>query len=230
MKFFAALPFIAGLVAAAPLDLAAAVAEVEVRDVELETRQTSTTSNELTLGLSSRCPQAILIFARGSTELGNMGSTVGPDLANSLERQVESLWVQGVGGPYDATLLGNNAIRGSPESSIAEGVRLFNLARSKCPNSAIVAGGYSQGAALIAAAVSDLNAATREAVNGVVLFGYTKNLQNRGRIPNYPADRTRVYCAIGDLVCQGTLIVVAPHLTYGDDARGPAASFLAGQI
>lgn len=74
MKFFAALPFIAGLVAAAPLDLAAAVAEVEVRDVELETRQTSTTSNELTLGLSSRCPQAILIFARGSTELGNMVS------------------------------------------------------------------------------------------------------------------------------------------------------------
>lgn len=63
-----------------------------------------------------------------------------------------------------------------------------------------------------------------------MLFGYTKNLQNRGRIPNYPADRTRVYCAIGDLVCQGTLIVVAPHLTYGDDARGPAASFLAGQI
>jgi cutinase len=114
--------------------------------------------------------------------------------------------------------------------SIREGVRLFQLAQSKCPGTPVVAGGYSQGAALIAAAVSDLSGATQEQVKGVTLFGYTKNQQNGGRIPNYPTDRTKVFCALGDLVCEGTLIVVAPHLTYNDDARGPGAEFLASKI
>ena len=71
----------------------------------------------------------------------------------------------------------------------------------------------------------------RDRVTGATLFGYTKNRQNSGRIPEYPADRTRVFCARGDLVCEGQLIVVAPHLfTYGDDARGPGAEFLASRI
>ena len=89
---------------------------------------------------------------------------------------------------------------------------------------------HSQGAALIAAAVSDLNATVRDKVRGAVLFGYTKNQQNGGRIPNYPADRTAVYCAPGDLVCEGTLIVAPPHFSYDDEAEGVAATFLASKI
>lgn len=61
---------------------------------------------------------------------------------------------------------------------------------------------------------------------GVVLFGYTKNLQNRGAIPGYPAERTRVFCNTGDLVCQGSLIVTDAHYGYGPAAQGPAADFL----
>lgn len=50
--------------------------------------------------------------------------------------------MQGVGGPYDAAL-GDNALpRGSSSRAIAEGVRLFKLAKSKCPNASVVAGGY----------------------------------------------------------------------------------------
>jgi cutinase len=47
----------------------------EVSGVQLETRQ-STTRNDLESGSSSRCPEAILIYARGSTEPGNMVSCV----------------------------------------------------------------------------------------------------------------------------------------------------------
>ena len=47
----------------------------EVAGVQLETRQT-TTRNDLENGSSSRCPDAILIYARGSTEAGNMVSSV----------------------------------------------------------------------------------------------------------------------------------------------------------
>lgn len=31
-------------------------------------------------------------------------------------------------------------------------------------------------------------------VAGAVLFGYTKNEQNGGRIPDYPTDKTAMFC------------------------------------
>jgi cutinase len=187
------------------------------------------------------------------------GGTVGPALQGGLEDQIPDLWVQGVGGPYGATLAGNAARRGSPEDSIAEGVRLMQLANEKCPNSAVLAAGYryvvdpisdpkegpgrisvwytpltprvhSQGAALMAAAISDLDATVQEQVVGAALFGYTKNLQNGGEIPNYPADRTLVECATGDLVCTGSLVITPAHLAYNDEARGEAADFLASKV
>jgi cutinase len=59
MKFLAALTAFACLAAAAP--------------AELDTRQLgSSTATDLEKGQSSNCPSAILIFARGSTETGNM--------------------------------------------------------------------------------------------------------------------------------------------------------------
>jgi hypothetical protein len=71
--------------------------------------------------------------------------TLGIPLGNTLKLRYGSsnVWVQGVGGPYGATLAGNFDPRGAPAASIAEGVRLLNLARSKCPNSKVVSGGYS---------------------------------------------------------------------------------------
>jgi cutinase len=105
----------------------------------------------------------------------------------------------------------------------------FELVRIKS-NTALTNTTHSQGAALIAAAISDLSSTVRNQVTGAVLFGYTKNQQNGGRIPNYPADRTRVYCAEGDRVCEGTLIIAAPHFSYDDEAEGVAADFLASTI
>lgn len=82
----------------------------------------------------------------------------------------------------------------------------------------------SQGAAVIAGSLSDLqrqapNVAGR--VAGAVLYGYTKNEQYDERIPDYPTERTLIICNVGDLVCEGTLIIAAPHLLYGP--RVPAA-------
>ncbi|KAI8931309.1 hypothetical protein NX059_011651 [Plenodomus lindquistii] len=233
---------------------------VAVPETALEVRQSTIIRNELETGSSAACPRAILIFARGSTEGGNMvsttkvsgllrslkpwehafescadidkGSTTGPPLAAALEHSygAAQVWVQGVGGPYSADLGSNFLPGGSSTAGFNEGVRLFNLAQQKCPNTAIVAGGYSQGAALIAGSVSRLSPTVRNQVKGVVLFGYTKNQQNRGAIPNYPSANLRVYCAFGDLVCDGTLTITPAHLTYNDEAAGEAPRFLQSKI
>ncbi|KAK3312297.1 cutinase-domain-containing protein [Apodospora peruviana] len=233
MKFFAPATLLFGLAAAAP----SRVGVEEIRSWELlkahtqslEVRASSTTRNELQAG--GACPPVIFIFARGSTEGGNLGS-LGPSIADVLEATYggANVWVQGVGGAYTADLLDNVLSDGTTRAAITEMKNLFALANSKCPSAKIVAGGYSQGAALTAAAIRDSSATIREQIKGVVLFGYTKNLQNSGKIPNYPANRLTVYCAFGDLVCTGSLVVTAAHLTYGDEAEDEAPKFLISKI
>lgn len=64
-------------------------------------------------------------------------------MATGLEtRYPGNVWVQGVGGPYDAALAPNFLPAGTTRAAIDEAKRLFQLANTKCPNAAIVAGGY----------------------------------------------------------------------------------------
>jgi cutinase len=206
------------------------VASAFATPVDIEARQSSTTRNDLESGSSSNCPRAILIFARGSTEAGNLGTVTGVPLASSLSSAIPGIWIQGVGGPYTATLGDNFLSAGTSQAAINEAIRLINLASTKCPNAAILTGGYSQGTAVIFNALSGLSASVKDKVKGAVLFGYTKNRQNGGRIPNYPTDRTKVFCNQGDRVCEGTLIIAQPHFEYTNVARGEGAQFLASKV
>jgi len=227
MKFLSLLTA-AGLAAALPAPPAVVdnAAEIEARQLVPSIR------TDLEKGSSSNCPKAILIFARASGEPGNMGISAGPNVASVLEASYpNNIWIQGVGGPYTAGLPENALPAGTTRAAIDEAKRLFNLAQSKCPGAAVVAGGYSQGTAVMSNALSELAGSAAQAqVKGVVLFGYTKNLQNGGRIPDYPADRTKVFCNVGDLVCTGTLIVAPAHFLYTTDSLGPAPQFLKGKI
>ncbi|KAM7194571.1 Cutinase domain containing protein [Naviculisporaceae sp. PSN 640] len=233
MKFLAPVTFLASLVAALPnrIEEIRSLESLEeiTRSQSLVARQSSETRNELTNG--GACPPVIFIWARGSTEDGNMGG-LGPYTADVLEATygAANVWVQGVGGAYKASLLDNLLPDGTTAAAITEMKNLFALANSRCPSAKIVTGGYSQGAALTAAAIRDTTAAIRAQIKGVVLFGYTKNKQNNGGVPNYPQNRVAVYCADGDLVCTGTLIVTPAHGTYADEAQGPAPAFLIAQI
>ena len=93
-----------------------------------------------------------------------------------------------------------------------------------------MAGGYSQGTAVMSNSVSELSATIRDQIKGVVLFGYTKNLQNSGKIPNFPAEKTKVYCNISDAVCYGTLYIAPAHFLYTTDSSVAAPRWLAGKI
>lgn len=69
MKFFATVALAIACVSAIPVDLDA-VGEANI----LVARQSSSTKTELETGSSSACPRVIFIFARASTETGNMVS------------------------------------------------------------------------------------------------------------------------------------------------------------
>jgi cutinase len=87
----------------------------------------------------------------------------------------------------------------------------------------------SQGAALVHRAVEDQPQAVKNKIVGAVTFGDTQNTQDRGRIPNFPTDKTKIICNIGDAVCLGTLTILTPHLDYV--RRVPeAVSFLTDKI
>lgn len=80
-------------------------------------------------------------------------------------------------------------------------------------------------------AVSTLPPAIQAKVVGTVLFGYTKNAQQQGGIPNYPKSRVGVYCSEDDGVCFGRLSVTPGHFSYMSDGSGPKAiAFLSGLI
>jgi cutinase len=151
-------------------------------------------------------------------------------VANALARTYNDMWVQGVGGPYDATL-GDNALpAGTSKAAIDEAVKMFTMAHEKCPDAAVVAGGYSQGTAVMSNSLGQLPAEVQDQVKGIVLFGYTKNAQNRGKIPNFPDEKLKVFCNTGDRVCTGSLVITSAHFAYGGVAASEAPAFLKEKI
>lgn len=193
----------------------------------LETRQLGrTTANEFVEG---GCRDTIFLFARGSGERGNIGGIVGPATANALRDELgaESVAIQGI--DYD-TIIGANALPGgTSRTSMALLRNMINDAASHCPNSFIVTGGYSQGAAVNHRATENRETSVQDRIAGVVLFGDTQNQQDGGPIPNFPAEKVTIFCNRGDLVCQGQLVVVGAHLAFQGDT-GPAGTFLADQV
>jgi cutinase len=207
---------------------------------------TGSTANEL----SSGCKKITFIFARGSTEIGNMvsrdnsnpqtwhpkltshpqGSTVGPPTCDGLKKAYSNdVACQGVGGAYTASVGSNALPGGTTPAAYNEAIGIFEKAASQCPDTIIVAAGYSQGAAVMVNAVSKLDASVQNRVAGVVLYGNTRNRQENGKIPNFPPEKAKTYCNASDGVCGGALLVTAGHLTYTRDVSS-AVQYLQGQI
>lgn len=88
---------------------------------------------------------------------------------------------------------------------------------------------YSQGAAVMDGSIQALPPGIQSQIAGVVLFGYTRNEQDDGRIPNYPVSQTKVYCNSGDVICDGILLPLPAHFTYGSNATS-AADFLVSML
>jgi len=193
----------------------------------LEKRQLS--ANDLQRG----CKEVTFIFARGSTEPGNMGIIIGPAVCTGLKTRLAGrVACQGVGGGYKAKLADNGNLRGTSASGTQEAVKMFQQAASKCPNTKIVFGGYSQGGAVMHTAVQQLPASIKSKLLGGVLFGDTLNQRNRHAIPGFPANRVKEYCANGDGICERAFRgITAGHLSYTTNGMAnQAVGFLISKI
>ncbi|KXH29756.1 cutinase [Colletotrichum simmondsii] len=194
--------------------------------VQLQSRQTGTIAKEYTQG---GCRDVIFIFARGSTEVGNMGSTVGPPTSDGLKKKYGENKVATEGVDYAAGLTTNFLPGGADPVGVDEMKRLLTDATNKCDKSKIVAGGYSQGAATAHRAIENLPDSAKSKILGVVTYGDTQNQQDKGQIPNFPKDKLKLICNEGDKVCTGTLEITPAHLDY--ERHVPeAVDFLTGKI
>jgi len=227
MKGFFALA-LASAVAATPVVIPQSGSAV-VATRQILTDRTDLTENEFT---RSGCKPVMFVWARGSTELGNMGSIIGQPLGDELRRKYgRDLAIEGV--DY-AALLSTNYLPGGTDLAAELEMRgILQDMNKKCPTSVIVCGGYSQGAAVNHRAIEDLSQAVKNQIAAVVTFGDTQNRADKQQIPNFPKDKIKIFCggAIRDTVCDGVLssAVLLPHLSYGSDAE-EAGRFLIGKI
>lgn len=104
----------------------------------LSVRQTSETENDLVDG--SPCKALTLIFARGTTESGNMGSIVGPPFAGALVDSLGDSQVAVQGVDYAASIAG--FLEGGDPAGTATLAGLISQAITQCPNTKILVSGY----------------------------------------------------------------------------------------
>jgi cutinase len=129
---------------------------------------------------------------------------------------------------YAASLGTNGSPQRTDQASINKGVDAFKAAAG-C--SKIIAGGYSQGAAVMHNVISkSLDESLKAKIMGVALFGDTRNQQDKGHIPNFPTEKSKVWCNKDDGVCGGGLNVNAGHLSYSGAQIGEAAKWLASKV
>ncbi|MGJ6123515.1 cutinase family protein [Mycolicibacterium sp. Y3] len=158
------------------------------------------------------CPDAEVVFARGSDEPPGVG-TVGQAFIDTLRGQLpgKSIGVYPVN--YAATGdFGNKAVF---PSTMFDGVHdttsHLQAMAANCPNTKLLLGGYSQGAAVAAyATTADIPAEVHNHVAGIVLFG-KPTAELLGGFGAPPANISPLYngksldlCAPGDSICDGS--------------------------
>lgn len=176
-----------------------------------------TTYNEL----GGACTTYTVIFARGTSEPGNVGILVGPPFFDALQSVVGSsaLTIQGV-NDYSASVDGY--LEGGDPAGSAEMAAQITAAYNACPNTKLVASGYSQGGQIVHNAIGLLPATVASWISKVVIFG---DPDDGTPLPNVASSKVDVYCHTGDNICVNGDLILPAHLTYAINAAA-AATFV----
>ncbi|KAI2776011.1 carbohydrate esterase family 5 protein [Daldinia loculata] len=185
-----------------------------------------TTANEF---LEGECRDVIFIYARGSTQDGNIGEDPGPQTIDQLKAALGTNAIAAQGVDYPALLI-DNLRTGGCDPEDADNMRaLITQAATQCPSSKLVVSGYSQGAALVHRSIESASTSVKNQIYAAVTYGDTQKAQDGGKIPNFDASKTLILCHDGDEVCKGTLIVTDAHHEYHDLAPD-AVDFIVSKV
>ncbi|KAH8880115.1 putative cutinase [Thozetella sp. PMI_491] len=179
--------------------------------------------NQTDIATNKPCADMTLIFARGTTEPGNMGVFAGPQLVQAINNAVpgKSLNVQGV--EYAATIQGY--LSGGGADGTESMTSFLQKTQQTCPQSKIILGGYSQGGQVVHNTANTVGAAGMASVNSVVIFGDPKS-----QTPVTGAEsKTLVICHPDDNICTNGDLILPAHLTYGFDSP-QAGAFVAKMV
>ncbi len=192
------------------------------------------------------CPDVEVVFARGTTEAPGVGG-IGQAFVDSLQSQIgqKSLWTHAV--DYPASTDWPTAAQG-----VIDAANRVREMAAKCPNTKLVLGGYSQGAAVIgyvtAAAIpagytvppgitGPMPSDVASHVAAVALFGEpSSRFLNRIDAPPIAigplyAAKTIQQCVPDDLVCSNDGNDFAAHGQYvANGMVDQAASFAARSV
>lgn len=181
------------------------------------------------------CPDIEVVFARGTTEapgLGLVGGSFVSDLRGKVGGRSVGAYAVNYPASYDFLAAANGANDASAHIQYMMGA---------CPNTRLVLGGYSQGAAVmdVIAAVpipavgftNPLPPNTPDFVAGIAVFG------NPSAKLGLPLTTSPVWgpraidlCNGGDPVCQTDGEDVAAHRAYAGGPTDQAATFIAGLL
>jgi cutinase len=149
--------------------------------------------------------------------LGKQGWIIGNYLTPILTKGLNNdIAVQGV--KYDAGILTNIGSGMADPAGVKEATRLIQLAISKCPNTIITGGGYSQGAAIMHRAIEKMSEDVKGKITAILLYGDTQYPQDGPKIKGFPQDKVKVICKSDDGVCVGGITVTPGHLSYSGSA------------
>ncbi|BCO46524.1 cutinase [Mycobacterium intracellulare] len=187
----------------------------------------SAVSGSLIPTAAAQCPDVQVVFARGTGEEPGVGPT-GQAFVDALHQRVGDRSFDVYPVNYPATDQWDTGIDGIRDA----GAHVVSMAHD-CPNTKMVLGGYSQGAAVMgfvtsAAVPEGIDPATplspdvANHVSSVVLFGMPNvramNFLGEPPVVIGPAyqDKTLKVCATEDPVCSDGMNFAA-HNTYADD-------------
>lgn len=194
------------------------------------------------------CANVEVVFARGTNEAPGVGVT-GQAFVDALQAQLPGDTVDVYGVDYPASLSFSDAAQG-----VVDATNRVESIAATCPNTKIVLGGYSQGAAVAGYTVTDavpagyalptgitgpMPASVASHIAAVVLFGtpqpYILGLLDHSAPPIVVGaaytPKTIQLCAQGDPVCFPGGLNRSAHSSYATNGMADqAAQFVAGQL
>jgi cutinase len=182
---------------------------------------------------ATSCPDVEVVFGRGTNEAPGLGSVGGP-FVDDLRARVAPRTVDAAAVDYPAS----NDFHTSVPAGIEAARSLIESTAVTCPNTKLVLGGYSQGAAIIEGATNAVSPQVAAHVAATALFG-TPRTGFSGALAGGPlpvlapelAANSIDQCNEGDPICWDGGVDLGAHLSYVQNGKvAQSADFVAGRL